>query len=207
MFMLRRRYMDPFIDNLQRFADSFGQDGKTELNETCSEHRLTLVPQDKTNFAYGGLVIQDGVLRIVFQENNLGTNVSDASKDFAQALKDAPPPKNGASPFNLVARNAVRTDYDPNIEEVRSAIVGLVKMPKLELNPNFEHNAAELAKLGKDASGWDQNIARATLDYFKSVQSVLEREKFGGDDMLQETFQEAVEKGQICVRIVAKLKD
>jgi hypothetical protein len=196
--------MDGFMYNLKRFTDTFGDDGKSELNTVCSRHQLVIAPQDTTKFTYGGLNIKDGVLRLVFQEDNLGTNVSDVSTEIAKALKDAPPAP-GASAFNIVARNSVRDKYDPKIEEVRSAIATLVNMPSLKLNPNFDHNSSMLAKTASDHETWDNQIGAATLDYFSSVESVLKREGFAGDDMLQEGFQDVVSKGEICFRIVDKL--
>jgi hypothetical protein len=196
--------MDAFMYNLQRFANTFGDDGKSELNTVCSKHQLVIAPQDTTKFTYGGLDIKDGVLRLVFQETNLGTNVSDVSAEIAKALKDAPPAP-GASAFNIVARNSVRDNYDPKIEALRSAIATLVNMPSLKLNPNFEHNSSMLAKTASDHETWDRQIGAATLDYFSSVESALKREGFGGDDMLQEGFQEVISKGEICFRIVDKL--
>jgi hypothetical protein len=196
--------MDSFMYNLKRFIDTFGDDGKSELNTVCSKHQLVIAPQDTTKFSYGGLDIKDGVLRLVFQEANLGTNVSDVSTEIAKALKDAPPAP-GASAFNIVARNSVRDNYDPKVEEVRSAIATLVNMPSLKLNPNFEHNSSMLAKTASDHETWDKQIGAATLDYFSSVESVLKREGFGGDDMLQEGFQEVISKAEICFRIVDKL--
>lgn len=196
--------MDAFVYNLQRFINTFGDDGKSELNTVCSKHQLVIAPQDTTKFTYGGLDLKDGVLRLVFQETNLGTNVSDVSAEIAKALKDAPPAP-GASAFNIVARNSVRDNYDSKVEEVRSAIATLVNMPSLKLNPNFDHNSSMLAKTAKDHDTWDRQIGAATLDYFSSVESALKREGFGGDDMLQEGFQEVISKGEICFRIVDKL--
>jgi len=65
--------MDGFMYNLKQFVDVFGDDGKSELNTVCSKHQLVIAPQDTTKFTYGGLDIKDGVLRLVFQEANLGT--------------------------------------------------------------------------------------------------------------------------------------
>jgi hypothetical protein len=182
----------------------FGEDGISELNTVCSKHQLVFAPQDTTKFSYGGLDIKEGALRLVFQENNLGTNVGDVSVEFAQALKDAPPAA-GASALNLVARNSIRDKYDPNVEEVRSAIAALVNMPGLKLNPNFEHNATQLAKTPNQNEGWDGQLGAATLSYFKGVEGCIKRQGFKDDEMLQEGFQEAVDKGEICFRVVDKL--
>ena len=196
--------MDPFVQNLKRFIDKFGDDGNAELNSVCSKHQLVFAPQEATKFSYGGLEVKDGILRLVFQETNLGTNTSDVSQDFAKALKEAPPTA-GTSALNIMARKSIREDYEPQVEEFRSAIATLVNMPSLKLNPNFDHNSSMLAKTASDHETWDRQIGAATLDYFSSVESVLKREGFEGDDMLQEGFQEVISKGEICFRIVDKL--
>jgi hypothetical protein len=196
--------MDAVTHNLKRFINMFGEDGKSELNTVCSKHQLVFAPQDTTKYSYGGLVVKHGALNLVFAENNLGTNVSDVSVEIAKALKDAPAAP-GASAFNIDARNSVRDKYDPNVEEVRSSIAELVNMPSLKLNPNFEHNASMLAKSADQNPTWDKQIGAATLAYFSSVENHLKRQGFKGDDMLQEGFQEGVEKGEICFRIVDKL--
>ena len=198
------RYMDPFVSNLKRFINMFGDDGKQELNTVCAKHQLVFAPQEATSFNYGGLEVKDGVLRLVFHEKHLGTNTSDVSLEFAKALKDAPPVA-GASAFNIDARNSVRDKYDPEVEGLRSTIAGLVNMPSLKLNPNFEHNAKALANSKDQNSSWDKQIGQATLDYFRSVKSNLERNQFKDDEMLQEGFQEVITKGEICFRIVDKL--
>lgn len=198
------RYLDALVHNIKRFVDKFGEDGKGEINTVCSKHQIIFAPQDTTKFSYGGLDVKDGALRLVSSDNNLGTNVSDVSAEVAKALKDAPAAP-GASAFNIDARNSVREKYDPNIEEVRSSIAALVNMPNLKLNPNFEHNANMLAKTPDQNSGWDKQIGGATLAYFSGVESQIKRAGFKDDDMLQEGFQEAVDKGEICFRIVDKL--
>jgi hypothetical protein len=196
--------MDAVVNNVKRFVNMFGEDGKSELNTVCSKHQLVFAPQDTTKYTYGGLVVKDSALNLVFADNNLGTNVSDVSVEIAKALKDAPAAP-GASAFNIDARNSVRDKYDPNVEEVRSSIAGLVNMPNLKLNSNFEHNASMLAKSADQNPSWDTQIGSATLSYFSGVENHLKRQGFKGDEMLQEGFQEAVEKGEICFRIVDKL--
>jgi len=201
-------YMEPFVDNLSAFLKSFGEDGKSELNSYCSKHQLVFAPQDSTTFTYGGLEVRDGTLRIVFAEHYLGSNTTDASREIGTALKDAPAPSGSTKPaLNIIARNAIRDDYDPKIEAIRESIAQLVGMPNIKLNPNWDHNAAELLKHAEKTSstGWDQNIACATYSYFEGVRDQMDRQGFKGDDMLQEGFQEGISKGEICVRIVDKL--
>ena len=196
--------MDALVSNIKRFVSTFGEDGKGEINSVCSKHLVVFAPQDTTKHSYGGLDVKDGALRVVFAEKELGSNVSDSSEKIAEALKEAPPAP-GASAFNIEARNSVRNKYDPKIEDVRSSIAALVNMPHLKLNPNFEHNASMLAKHPDKNKSWDSQIGAATLEYFSGVEGQLQRAGFKGDEMLQEGFQEAVDKGEICFRIVDKL--
>ena len=45
-----------------------------------------------------------------------------------------------------------------------------------------------------------------TLDYFQNFASQLETLGFANDDMLQEGFQEGVDKNEIAFRVVSKLE-
>ena len=200
------RYMEPFADNLKQYIEKFGDDGKEELNSTCAQHQVEFGPQDKTTFTYGGLDIVEGVLRLVFAPSNFASNVSDVSSDISGALKNAAAASGGSSKFNIVARNSVREDYDPKIEDVQEEIGGLVGVADIKLNPNFESNAAALAKYGdKGRSDWDRILGQSTLAYFEGVVYQLKRNGFKDDEMLQEGFQEGVTKNEISVRIVDKL--
>lgn len=196
--------MDPLVHNLKRFVNMFGEDGKGEINTVCPKHQVVFGPQDATKFSYGGLVVKDGALHLVFADGKLGVNANDVSVEVAKALKDAPAAP-GASSFNIDARNSVRDKYDPNVEAVRASIAGLVNLPSLKLNPNFEHNASMLAKTAEEHTNWDKQLGAGTLSYFSALENQIKRAGFKGDDMLQEGFQEAAEKGEICFRIVDKL--
>jgi hypothetical protein len=199
------RYFEPLADNVESFVNSFGDDGKAELNKLASEHRVELVPQEETSFRYGGLQIKDGVLRLVFELDNFAVNVSNVSREFADALKSADAAGSGSA-FNIVARNSVRDDYESKIEDVQEAIGKLLAIPDIKLNGNFENNAAVLAKVGdKGRSDWDSSFGGATFAYFESLKSQLEYKGFKDDDMLQEGFQEGVPKNEIQLRVVEKL--
>lgn len=190
---------------MESFVQTFGDDGKAELNTLVPEHRVEFVPQDETTFTYGGLQIKDGVLRLVFALGNLAVNVSDVSRDFADALKKANAAGSGNA-YNIVARNAVRDDYDTKIDDIQEAIGKLVGVPDIKLNGNFEKNAAALAKAGdKVSSDWDRGFGGATFGYFEGFKGQLEYKGFKDDDMLQEGFQEGVSKNEIQLRVVDKL--
>ena len=63
-----------------------------------------------------------------------------------------------------------------------------------------------MLKGGKDVrDDWERNLGSFAKGYYESFVSVLEREKFGEDELLREGFEEAVEKGIVKLRIVEKL--
>jgi len=201
------RYMEPFCDNLESFIKSYGDDGKAELNSLCSKHQLEFAPQEDTKFTYGGLQIKGGLLRLVFSDGQFAVNVWDVSRDFQEAIKTAAS-SGGSSAFNIIARNSVRSDYDPKIGEIQEAIGKLVGIPDIKLNPNFENNAAALAKAGDQVrDDWDKQIGGATLGYFGGLKYQIEYAGFKDDDMLQEAFQEAIPKNEILLRVVDKLQN
>src|SRR5262249_11960778 len=110
--------MEGFVENLTKFLKSFGDDGKSELNTYCPKHELVLVPQETTEFAYSGLELKDDTLRIVFAEGRFGRDLTSASRNVAQALRNAPPPSGVDKPaLNIIARYVIREDYDPKIEK------------------------------------------------------------------------------------------
>ena len=83
----------------------------------------------------------------------------------------------------------------------------------LELHPNFERNFAAVSAY--DASGkkstifpreWQKRFGRSTLEYFKYLVEQLERQGFAKDDMLQEGYQEVVDKNEIGLKVVDKLQ-
>ncbi|OQV02929.1 hypothetical protein CLAIMM_08042 isoform 2 [Cladophialophora immunda] len=207
-----KRYMEPFCSNLESFVEKYGDDGKSELNALCPKHQVELAPQDHddhTKFTYGGLQIQDGVLRLLFAEGNLAVNVSDVSRDFHEALKTAAAGGGSGSgtAFNINARQSVREGYDPEIGAVQKAIGELVGAPGIRLTPNFEANAAVLAAAGAQVrDDWDKVLGRASLAYFDGLKYQLERAEFEGDDMLQDGFQEGVAKNEISLHVVGKLQ-
>ena len=151
------------------------------------------------------------MLRLVYNPTAFASNVDDASKDIAGALKTAAAASGaggsgGGNAYNIAARQSVRSHYDPEIEDVQEELDALCGTA-FKLNGNFEANAAQLAKPGSKArEDWDRSIGNATLDYFKGLVYCMKRAGFDGDEMLQEGLQEGVEKKEVCVRVVEKLK-
>lgn len=138
-------YVEPLMQNMKDFVKKFGDDGKNELNSTVNSHNISFSPQDSTKFSYGGLVVENGVLRLVYNApKSFASNVSDVSRGIAEALKTASSTSGSGSAYDIVARNGVKENYDPKIEEVRKNIETLTGARGIVLKPNFEENAKAL---------------------------------------------------------------
>ncbi|KAI9777860.1 MAG: hypothetical protein M1839_008537 [Geoglossum umbratile] len=196
-------YIEPLIGNIQTFIKSFGSDGKDELNALCTRHQITIVPDDTGNVLYSGCDIKDGVFRILFSSNHLGSNANDATVALHDTFLHNPP--RAGQKMNLIARNGIRTDYLPNIEATRTTIAKILNIPDIKLTPNFEANYAALAAAHDSPSRWEQNLGPFSLAYFAAVQNTLEYEKFAGDAMMQEGFLDVISGKEVSLRIVNKL--
>ncbi|RMZ77742.1 hypothetical protein DV737_g4199, partial [Chaetothyriales sp. CBS 132003] len=200
-------YIERLVDNVKQFVSKFGDDGKAELNSAITQHVVDLGPQDSTSFTYGGLVVENGVLRLVYAApRSFAANTNSVSQDIAGALKTANAASDSGKAYNLVARNGVRDNYDSKVDEVREKIAWLVGVKEIKLAPHFEENAAALSKSKDSRDDWDRILGKATLDYFEGFADQLTRTGFANDDMLQEGFQEAITMNEIALRVVDKLE-
>ena len=146
--------------------------------------------------------IHDGVLRILFTEGNLGTNVSYALEKLEEALVNAGKDNPG---LNYTARNSIKQDYQPEIEQLQKDIQKQLHNDDFKLNPNFEA-LGESLKASKDArEDWPRNLGGFVKNYFESLLSYLKYNKFEEDDLMYEGFNEAVTKNEVSIRIVDKL--
>ena len=136
-------YFEPLVKNLKKFINSHGDDGKSELNSTANKHVISFGPQDTTSFTYCGLVVENGVVRLVYDApGSFASNVDDGSEDFEGALKKANASSGPA--YNITARNGVKENYDPEIEEMQEKIGALLGVKDIKLTPNFEANSEVL---------------------------------------------------------------
>lgn len=139
-------YMEPLVKNMKEFVNKFGDDGKKEINSTVGSHTVAFGPQDSTKFSYGGLVVENNILRLVYNApGSFASNVDDISRDVAKALQAASESSGSGSAYDIIARNGVKKDYDPKIEAVRKNIEDLTGSKGIVLNPNFERNAEALS--------------------------------------------------------------
>jgi hypothetical protein len=157
-----------------------------------------------TKFTYCGVDFLDGVLRIVFNPDALGSNVSNAADNLAAELSNAPQPE-GALSLSFIARSSIKKDYDTKITEILEKCQALLQNPKLKFDPGFE-NLGKALKGGKDVrDDWEGNLGSFAKSYFESFKDVLEREKFGDDELLREGFEEGVPEAVVKLRVVEKL--
>lgn len=195
-------YISQNIPKLEKFVQLYGDMGKKELNSIVSTHKIIVhVDDNQKPTRHTACDVQDGVLRIIFNENAFAMFQSDGLHELDKAL-DKASAANGAVTF--IARKSIEKDYEPEIGGVQKEIGEILAMPDIKLVPNFEENAKMLAAhSGKD---WQPNFGRQTLAIFKQTAEGLKKAKFHEDDMLQEALGEALEKKEIQLKVVQKDK-
>lgn len=153
-------YIEPLIQNRKKFVEKFDEDGKKELNSVVGSHTIDFGPQDSTGFSYGSFVVENNVLKLVYKApGNFASNVDEVSTGIAEALEKALSSSGSGSTYDILARNDVRENYDPKIEEVRSNIEDLTGLKGIVLKANLEENGEALNK-SKDVS-----IIRSSVCY------------------------------------------
>ncbi|KAF2495274.1 hypothetical protein BU16DRAFT_550109 [Lophium mytilinum] len=199
-------YVADTIWNLKYFLEKHGDLGKTELNTVATAHTLTLAFDESGTVRYASCDIHDGTLRLLFQENNLGTNISAATKieQLESALCAATPD----APLSYSARINIAKAWDAKLPELQKKIGAQLANDKIVLDPNFVAVYAALKAapvVAKERPDWEQSLGYIMNQYFNGLLHTLAYQKFEKDDMLQEGFAEAVEKGEIRFRVVEKL--
>ena len=188
---------------LKYYIEAHGDKGKAELNTVVPTHTITMIASEKFN--YCGTDIADNVLRLNFNPSNLGTNVDSVAENLADAVSKAPQPP-GAPSLSFAARTSITKDYETQIAEVLEKCQNLLQNPNLKFEPDFDALGAAL-RSGKDVrDDWERNLGSFALAYYQSLQSAIEYQKFGEDDMLREGFEEGIPKGVIRLRILEKIK-
>jgi hypothetical protein len=195
-------YITGATDRIKSYITTYGEEGKNELNTVVTKHVIQMSSDQEVY--YCGCDIHDGALRILFKDDRLGTNINDALQYLDKAVNAAPAP--GAT-INFLARASISRDWEPKIGAIQQQIGKQLNNPNIKLNPNWEHNYAELAKATDKSDGWDSRIGQYSISYMEALQNQLEREKFGSDDLLQEGFAEMVTKGEVCLRVQPKTKE
>lgn len=196
-------YFEGFVYNLERYTTTYGADGKATFNTVVSQKKITLEIDDVSpkRFTYCGCDIKDGRFRILAGEEYLGTNVNDACYEMIKAV-EAAEASGGATGLSVGAKANVKETVDiefPNLEKEFSRILAY----KVTLDGNLEQNYKKLKAEKTDFN--DAYLGTVTVNYFKSFADNLTYLKFDGDDMMQEGFQEACDKGIIKLEVVDKL--
>src|SRR5579859_3873128 len=196
-------YFEGFVYQLERYLTNYGADGKSTFNAVVSEKKITLEIDDVTpkRFSYCGCDVKEGRFRILAGEDYLGTNINDACYEMVKAIEKAEEAAGGTG-LSVGAKANVKETVDkefPELEKTFSEILGYA----VKLDANLEENYKTLKAKNNDFN--DSYFGTVTLDYFKGFASNLDYLKFKGDDMMQEGFQEACEKGVIKVEVVDKL--
>ncbi|KAL8693453.1 MAG: hypothetical protein Q9218_001724 [Villophora microphyllina] len=209
-----KSYVEGALNSLEKYADNYSDEGKSELNSLASSHTITMDVTTREDIRYTACEIASGSLRILFVKGDLGTNVTDSLDNLSDAINKAGSTGDNTN-MDFNAKSSIRNDYEPKIDRVKAKLQKLFALPVLELEPNFEHNYAAIAawmshpkNQKPDSYGhrdWQKRIGEFTYEYFYQFAEVCENKGFGDDEMVQEGIQEAVEKNQIALRIVDKL--
>ena len=203
-----QRYFSSAQSNIKDYAAKYGQDGISELNTLADKHSITLEVDDTGTHNYGGCDIKDGKLRILFNAKYLGTNISSSTYELDKAVNSAPQPAStAANALNFDARQSIKLQWEPEVDKVKTKIdEQLGAGVSLTLSPNFDANYAVLAAAQPEPrSGWQKDFGKHTLLYFEALATSLGHKGFAKDDLLQEGFQEVIDKNEVSFRVVDKL--
>lgn len=153
-------------------------------------------------FTYCGCTASpSGQLVILFGEDYLGTNISDAlQRDYiTKALNEASAAKPGMS---YVARTGVKDEYESKIGGVQEKISEMLQTP-FTLEPSFEDVYAKLQAAGDKAPGnWEENLGNFVRMYMEALERTMRSQKFGDDEMMREGLNESVDKAKAVFRVV-----
>lgn len=198
------RYVEGLLYNLDYYIQYHSQEGIDELNTVVPTHTITMNASNDVG-SYCGAKVVDGKLALLFNPTALGVNINNMGQSLEKTI-NAAPQQDGTSPLPYAARHSIKTDYTAKVDELLEKARKQLENQEFKFEPDFEVVAAKL-KGGKDVrDDWENNIGSFVLEYFSSLVSYLEYEKFGSDDMLREGLAEAVPKNQVRFRIVDKLQ-
>ncbi|KAK0763752.1 hypothetical protein N5P37_003137 [Trichoderma harzianum] len=200
-------YVDGVLYQLDRYIGKHGEEGKTELNTIASARTISMDLDEDKKFSYCGCKISPaGQLVILFREGYLGTNTDYACslENLEGALNEAPSAAvTGHRPMSFVARAAIRSDWDTEVESIKSKLSKILKKD-IAVVPQFEQVFDKLSAAKDAPDVWERNLGMYLKMYYEGLINYLEYQKFGEDDMLYEAFNEGVDKATVVFRIVDK---
>ncbi len=209
-------YINGAIFRLERYAESYGDEGLEELNRVAHAHTVTIdldetVPESKA-FAYCGFDIKEGQIRLLFAASAFGSN-GDQCLDpdkLVTILNDAPDESDAQLSFT--ARTSIGKGWTPKIEAIRAKLSAVVGNPDIKFVPNFEDTFAKLSTESKRkgtelTKEWEERLGGFTYNYFETLVNLMPggSDDFENDEMLKEGFNDAVDSNEIAFRIVDKL--
>lgn len=201
------RYIEGVLYQLKYFISKHGDEGKTELNTIASARTITMDLDEEKKFSYCGCKVSStGELVILFREGCLGTNIDYAcsAENLEAALNEAPSAAVASRrPMSFVARAAIRSDWDPEVEAIKSKLKQILKKD-IAVEPQFEQVFDKLSAAKDAPDVWEKNLGMYLKMYYEDLVRYLEYQKFGEDDMLQEGFNDGIDKATIVFRIVDK---
>ena len=198
---LTNAYFESFVNHIENYVKTYGEDGKATFNSVVPTRKITLEVDDTGKVGYCGCDITEGRFRILSGETYLGTNIYDSCSKIINAVQDAEAAAGGAS-LSVSAKANLKEAFEKERAELEKELSELLGT-KITADPNAE---AIYAKM-KSVSGFnDAQLGTATMAYFKGFVYCLEYLKFKGDDMMQEAFQEACSKNIVRMEVVDTLK-
>jgi len=207
-------YVEGAIYMIKYFKDTYGEDGIKELNDVAFAHSLNMEADERDKkkglVSYCGGTVKDGVLTMIFNPKMLGTNSGNCFQTMLETLNEASQVAEGSSGPTVLstgARLGISKDYVPDIEATEDKIKAMTKNDNFILDPNWEENYQNIRSVAHKEVGedWERRMGRTALSYFQDAIYKMEYFKIGEDEMLQEGFNEAVDKGKIVLRVVKKL--
>ena len=204
-------YVSSAITRIEEYVKKYGDDGRDELNNLASNHAVTLEPTDNEKIGrYNGCDIANGNLRILFRKDMLGTNIDRTMETLPEVVNEAGVAAGGQG-LDFAAKQDVKANFDPKIPAVEAKAREILAMPSLKLVANLEANFLKLFAHTEAGGGvdlqheWQKHFGRVVLHHFEAFVEVIEQGGFSKDEMLQEGFQESIDKGIVEFRIVDKL--
>jgi hypothetical protein len=171
-------YVEGAIWQLKSFGEKFGDMGKKEVNDIVTAHVLTLGAMTDKKVTYAGVEVVDGKLRMIFNPENIGSNIDHALSELQAALNEAPQP--GGSALSPVARLEISQEWEPKAEGLRKKFADMFQVPDFKIDPGFEGQFAMMKAGGKDVrDDWESRLGYATKEYFEAVEWTLKNQKFG----------------------------